>query len=120
MQGWGWCEEFEWSETYRMQICKKQFLVARDMILNCPIEIFDRIEHVEWFSFVSLKYNFYRGPPIRSLVLPCIRPSRDRGIRMQAVSLSLVVIALIKLFKVPFSCALRSLRTIKHFQPTVF
>ena len=52
--------------------------------------------------------------------LPCIRPSRDRGIRIQAVSLSLVVIALIKLFKVPFSCALRSLRTIKHFQPTVF
>ena len=39
---------------------------------------------------------------------------------MQAVSLSLVVIALIKLFKVPFSCALRSLRTIKYFQPTVF
>ena len=51
---------------------------------------------------------------------PCIRPSRDRGIRIQAVSLSLVVIALIKLFKVPFSRALRSLRTIKYFQPTVF
>ena len=42
-----------------MQIYKKQFLVARDMILNCPIEIFDRIEHVEWFSFVSLKYDYY-------------------------------------------------------------
>ena len=99
-----------------MQIYKKQFLVARDMILNCPIEIFDRIEHVEWFSFVSLKYDFYKGGS-KLISLPCMRPSRDRGILIQAVSLSLVVIALIKLLSVPFSCALRSLRTIKHFQP---
>ena len=55
--GWGSGESDRLGLTlaYHMQICKKQFLVARDMILNCPIEIFDRIEHVEWFSFVSLK-----------------------------------------------------------------
>ena len=54
-----------------MQIYKKQFLVARDMILNCPIEIFDRIEHVEWFSFVSLKYDFYKGNSNYFFYLAC-------------------------------------------------
>ena len=69
--------------------------------------------------FCLTRIYFYRDLQLDDF-LPCIRPSRDRGIRIQAVSLSLVVIALIKLFKVPFSCALRSLLTIKHFQPTVF
>ena len=101
-----------------MQIYKKQFPEARDMILNCPIEIFDRTEHVEWFSFVSLKFDCYIGAT-NYFFLPCMRPSRDRGILIHAVSLSLVVIALIKLLSVPFSCALRSLRTIKHFQPII-
>lgn len=62
--------------------------------------------------------DYYKGGA-NYFFLPCMRPSRDRGIRMHAVSLSLVVIALIKLLSVPFSCALRSLRTIKYFQPIV-
>ena len=70
---------------------------------------------IVFFCLTEINLLIISAVPKR--IVPCMRPSRDRGILIQAVSLSFFVIALIKLFNVPFSCVLRSLRTIKHFQP---